>query len=135
MYKNILVPVLLDGAHDTQSSYRAAQTLADDGAKLTVMHVMETIPSFVIAQIPKDTLARSHKDAEEALEKSAAELPGATTCLASGNPGRVIVDYATEHDIDCIVVASHRPGIEDYFLGSTAARVVRHAQCTVHVIR
>jgi universal stress protein F len=33
------------------------------------------------------------------------------------------------------VIASHRPGIQDYFLGSTASRVVRHANCTVHVMR
>jgi universal stress protein F len=25
--------------------------------------------------------------------------------------------------------------LQDYFLGSTAGRVVRHAQCSVHVIR
>ncbi|WP_170501927.1 universal stress protein, partial [Ruegeria atlantica] len=37
--------------------------------------------------------------------------------------------------IDCIVLASHKPGMKDFFLGSTAALVVRHARCSVHVLR
>ena len=36
---------------------------------------------------------------------------------------------------DCIVIGSHKPGLIDYLLGSTAARVVRHAPCAVHVLR
>jgi len=39
------------------------------------------------------------------------------------------------HAVDLIVIASHRPGLKDYFLGSTAGRVVRHSPCAVHVIR
>ncbi|WP_419908004.1 universal stress protein [Hoeflea sp.] len=135
MYKNILVPILLDDQHDTQGSYLAARALADEGAEFTVLHVMESIPSFVETQLPKDALEKSHDYAGKALKQSAAALPGAKTHLATGHPGRFIVDYAKEHGIDCIIIASHRPGIEDYFLGSTAARVVRHAQCAVHVIR
>ncbi|WP_136658220.1 universal stress protein [Nitratireductor sp. XY-223] len=135
MYKNILVPVLIGEDHDTQPSFLAARTLADEGANFTVLHVMEAIPSFVATQLPKDALDRSRDHAEKALIKSAAALPGASTHLAVGHAGRFIVDYAEEHGVDCIIIASHRPGIEDYFLGSTAARVVRHAQCAVHVIR
>ncbi len=82
-----------------------------------------------------DALERSHDQADKALKQSAAALPGARTHLVHGHPGRFIVDYAKEHGIDCIITASHRPGIEDYFLGSTAARVVRHAQCAMHAIR
>ena len=34
-----------------------------------------------------------------------------------------------------IVIASHDPGLVDYLLGSVAARVVRHAHCSVLVTR
>ncbi|WP_245271088.1 universal stress protein [Hoeflea phototrophica] len=51
------------------------------------------------------------------------------------HPGSTIVEYAAAHEIDCIIIASHRPGLQDCFLGSTASRVVRHAKCAVHVIR
>ena len=110
MYKNILVPVLFDEEHDTQASFLVARALAGEGAKFTVVHVLETIPNYVTSEIPKEVLARTRH-------------------------GRAIVDYADENDIDCIVLASHRPGFGDIFLGSTASRVVRHAKCSVHVIR
>ncbi len=135
MYKNILIPVVIDEEHDTKASYRVAQKLADEDAQFTVLHVMETIPTFIASQLPEDVMTKSHNEVEMALKQSAAALPGASVRLESGHPGRFIVDFAEENGIDCIIIASHRPGIEDYFLGSTAARVVRHAQCAVHVIR
>jgi len=135
MYKNILVPVIFDERHDTQASYLAARALADEGAKFTVVHVMEVIPDYVSTEIPRDVLARTRRDVETSLAQAAKALPNAVPMLISGNAGRAIVDYANENDIDCIVVASHRPGFEDLFLGSTASRVVRHAKCSVHVIR
>ena len=135
MYKNILVPVLFDEEHDTGASYTVARALAGEGAKFTVAHVLETIPSYVMAEIPNDVLSKTHHEIENLLLESAKNLPGAVPALISGHAGRSIIDYADEHDVDCIVMASHRPGFGDYFLGSTAARVVRHAKCSVHVIR
>ena len=42
---------------------------------------------------------------------------------------------AEDDKVDLIIIASHKPGLQDYFLGSTAARVVRHASCSVLVVR
>jgi nucleotide-binding universal stress UspA family protein len=36
---------------------------------------------------------------------------------------------------DLIVLAAHRPELKDYLLGPNASRVVRHAKCSVYVIR
>ena len=135
MYKNILVPVVFDEKHDTQASYLAARALADEGASFTVLHVMEAIPSYAETQIPAEVLASSRHEVEKLLTRAARALPGSKAELVTGHAGRAIVDYADKHDIDCIIVASHRPGFENFFLGSTADRVVRHANCAVHVIR
>ncbi|MCU9836680.1 universal stress protein [Ruegeria sp. WL0004] len=135
MYRNILVPVAFDDGHDTQAAFLAARKLASEKAKFTVFHVMEAIPAYVTAQIPAEVLARSHDDAQKALTQMAAGLPGASAVMATGHAGRAIVDHAAAHDIDCIVIASHKPGLENLLLGSTADRVVRHAKCAVHVLR
>ena len=135
MYKNILVPILIGDEHDTKASFDVARALADEGASFTVLHVMETIPSYVASQLPDDVMDQSWAEAEQAVKDAAADLEGASARLISGHAGRTIVDYAGEQSVDCIIIASHRPGFEDYFLGSTAARVVRHSQCAVHVIR
>ncbi len=135
MYKNILVPVVFDERHDTQASFLAARALADDEATFTVIHVMEAIPAYAETQIPAEILASTRQEVVRNLEQAAKALPGAKAELVSGQAGRAIVDYADNNDIDCIIVASHRPGFENFFLGSTADRVVRHASCAVHVIR
>ena len=135
MYKHILIPVIFDDGHDTQASFLAAKALADESTKFTVIHVIEAIPPYVVSQIPAEVLAKSRRSIEKSLEQSARALPNAQTELATGHPGVVIVDYAKDHDVDCIVMASHKPGFENLFLGSTADRVVRHARCSVHVIR
>jgi nucleotide-binding universal stress UspA family protein len=127
--------VLLDKEHDTAASYEVAQAISEDGAKFHVIHVMETIPSYATTQIPQEILDHTRQEAAEEMNASAKALPGAETHLVSGHAGRAILDYADKHGCDCIVLASHRPGMEDFFLGSTAARVVRHAKCSVHVIR
>ncbi len=36
---------------------------------------------------------------------------------------------------DMVIIASHRPDITTYLLGSNAAAVVRHAECSVLVVR
>jgi nucleotide-binding universal stress UspA family protein len=135
MYKNILIPVVFSDGHDTQASYLAAKALADEGAKFTVIHVMETVPGYAAGHIPAELLAKSRREVEKLLAQSAAALPGAKSALIEGNAGRRIVDYAAENGVDCIIMASHNPGLSNYLLGSTADRVVRHAKCAVHVIR
>jgi len=135
MYKNILVPVVLGEGHDNQISIDAARQLADDNAQVTVLHVREPIPAFVAAEIPDDLLAATQREFQNDLQRVADAYSGAKPVLVSGNAGRSIVEYAEEHDVDCIIIASHKPGLQNLLLGSTANRVVHHAKCSVHVIR
>lgn len=46
-----------------------------------------------------------------------------------------ILAQARKHDIELIVMPASRPGAKTYLLGSNASKVVRHADCTVLVIR
>ncbi len=133
MYKNILIPIAGDHGGTTREAMAAARFLADPDAKLTALTVVETVPGHVAAELPAGLIER----AREAAEAHLRELVGDTMVpvVVTGHAARTINEYAAEHGIDCIVVASHRPGLADYFLGSTAAHVVRHAPCAVHVVR
>ena len=135
MYKNILVPVVLGDGQDNKKSLEAARLLADADADVILLHVREPIPAFVAAEIPEDVLAATQREFQEDIERAAAEYPGAKPVLISGHAGRGIVEYADANNIDCIILASHRPGLQNLLLGSTANRVVHHATCSVHVIR
>ncbi len=59
----------------------------------------------------------------------------AEVAVRDGHPSTEILAFATEIGADMIVIDSHDPGLVDYFLGSVAARVVRHAHCSVLVAR
>ena len=48
---------------------------------------------------------------------------------------QTMINVAKEIKADLIVMASHRPELRDYLLGPNAARVVRHADCSVLVVR
>ena len=135
MYKHILIPVVLGEGHDHEGSFAIARLLADADARFTVVYVREPIPGYLAAEIPDDVLDASRRGFEEDLQHLATALPGARSVILSGHAGRAIVDYANADEIDCIVLASHKPGPRNLFLGSTANRVVHEARCAVHVIR
>ena len=77
--------------------------------------------------------------AEAELAKLAADaVPAeidAATGVAFGTVYEEILRAAERIGADLIVMGSHRPELKDYLLGSNAANVVRHARCSVLVVR
>jgi nucleotide-binding universal stress UspA family protein len=55
--------------------------------------------------------------------------------VALGSIYREILRAAQEVPADRIVMGSHRPERKDFLLGSNAAKVARHAKCSVLVVR
>ncbi|MEP3298509.1 MAG: universal stress protein [Pseudoruegeria sp.] len=135
MYKHILVPIAADHPATTDDTLKLAQRLLSEGGRLTLLTVLETIPGYVAQQIPEDHLEKNRQTVLDRLNNDIAHLENAEAKLSVGHPAREIQTYSEDHDVDLIMIASHRPGLQDYFLGSTAARVVRHAKCAVHVLR
>ncbi len=135
MYQNILVPVALDHNANVDAALQAAQVLRSEGGSITLLNVSEPIYAPASQYIPDGVLEENRQRNKAELSELAGSISGAKTKMLSGPPGVTITDYAEKNGVDLIIVASHRPGLQDYFLGSTAARVVRHANCAVHVVR
>jgi len=135
MYNNILVPVAYDHEHPDTQPLEVVRLLANPGARVTLLHVMDELPGYAISYMPEDFRIKAREAIYRDLDTRAGEFPGGEARVIDGRPGSAILDYAGENGVDLIVIASHRPGVRDYFLGSTAARVVRHAECAVHVLR
>ena len=135
MYKNILVPVVFDPENTPDAALDAARALSADGARITVLHVIEELPGYATSYVAADYIERSRESVKERLTEIAKGIEGGEAAVIHGHSARSILDWAKDHDTDCIIVSSHKPGLQDYFLGGTAARVVRYAQCAVHVIR
>jgi len=135
MYKNILVPLSFDEKQQVESVMRAASTLACEDAVVTLLHVMSPVPGYASSYFPDGYKAEARAAVEASLEELAHDLPSANGVVTEGKPGNAIVTWIREHDIDCVVMSSHRPGPHEFNLGSTAAQVVRHVRCAVHVAR
>jgi nucleotide-binding universal stress UspA family protein len=56
--------------------------------------------------------------------------------VTAGSPAAAIVEYATGHDIDLLVLGTHgRGALSHLLMGSVAERVVRMAPCPVLTVR
>ena len=135
MYKNILIPIVLDTTRNTVLALEVAKTLADEGASFTLLHSEEIMPVYVAEYLPTEVVQANRESVKAEMEALSKELPGSRIALTNGRAGSEICRYAEENGCDCIVIASHRPEFSDIFLGSTAQHVVRHAASAVHVIR
>ena len=135
MYKNILVPVSFEADRNAREALSVAQSLCADGGKISLLHVMEHLPQYATEYLPPDHLEKARTDISSGLTALSESVKDAEVVVVEGHSARTILDYANEAGSDCIIIASHRPGMQDFFLGSTAARVVRHAKCAVHVVR
>lgn len=134
MYKKILVPMALNHSVSEQALALAQRLKAEDGT-IVAVHVLEPIPSFVRNEITEEQVHGREDAAQEKLDERVKKTGGVETVILSGKSGPKIMDYAEKTGADLIIIASHKPGIKDYFLGSTAARVVRHALCSVMIVR
>ncbi len=136
MFKKILVPVDLSHNDIGAQMINIAREIGGKNAEITIMHVVQDVPAYAAVEISGEILQQTHNWAKTELDKLAKENKVTSkTDLRHGSPGGSIVEAAKEHKADLIVIGSHKPGLADYFLGSTAGRVVRHAQCPVLVVR
>jgi universal stress protein F len=134
MYKTILVPVELSHPELGRKTLAIARQVGGNECRIIALYVSADIPSFVAVEMPEGMLQANLERARHDLEEISAEF-GAKSEARSGHPPLKILECAKEIGADLIVIASHRPDLQDYFLGSTAARVVRHSECAVLVDR
>jgi nucleotide-binding universal stress UspA family protein len=134
MYEKIVVSLSLDHGFGSRA-IDIARRLKSEGGEIIAVHVFEPVNNSVGLFVPPEHLAKVRKNAEDEIAERIGEEKDVKIVMLEGHSGRAITEYAEQIGADCIFVGSHKPGLTDYFLGSTAARIVRHAPCSVHVLR
>ena len=136
MYNTILVPIDMAHVVEGKSNIDLAIEHAAEGSKIILLNVIEEVPNWAAINLPADLLDQSIEASYNDL-KAIANASGRKmeVEVRTGHSYNTILDVAEEKGVDLIIIASHRPGLQDYFLGSTAAKVVRHATCSVLVVR
>lgn len=107
------------------------------------LHVVTVVPEFnsslVAGFFPKDYGAQAMKGALEHLHDFCAKaIPSEVKVqhiVSHGTIYQEIVKAAEQTKCGLIIMASHRPELSDFLLGPNAARVVRHAACSVMIVR
>jgi len=138
MYDDILVPT--DGSESAMEAAKNAVELAKqyDGTihALYVIDIGAMWPDAYEGNVLHDFESRGKKAVERVRERAEdAGIDVTDDVVTGGNPYRVILDYADENDIDCIVMGTHgRSGLEHYLLGSVTERVVRLAKVPVMTV-
>lgn len=135
MHKHILIPVALDHEPTVGAKLEIARRNLAEGGKITLLTVLEDVPGFVAEFVDMKPAVNLTEKVRARLRQVAGDDPAIDCQAIRGRSGMAITEFAQDNAVDLIVVASHRPGLQDYFLGSTAARVTRRAPCSVFVYR
>jgi nucleotide-binding universal stress UspA family protein len=137
-----LILVGLDGSPRAPGVLSAATNIARaNGAKLILLRSVGLPP-----EVPEDfwkttdesLLDILQRKARSYLDEQAAQMPKLLFDRAEvivGQPWQAICETARRCDVDLIVVGSHGYSGLDHLLGTTAAKVVNHASCSVLVVR
>lgn len=133
-FRSLLVALDLTPSSDRILG-RVARLPFVDGARVTLVHV-------VPGGLPQADRRRAERDANKALTSEVRhlrkELPKQVrldVVVKAGSASSVIAKVATEARAELIVMGRGSGGLRDVFLGSTAERVIRHAQLPVLVVR
>ncbi|MET1414882.1 universal stress protein [Roseibium sp. HPY-6] len=55
--------------------------------------------------------------------------------VAAGSIYEEILQAAKQAGSDLIVIGAHKPDLKEFLLGPNAARVARHSECSVYIVR
>lgn len=121
---------------------RAAQIAQMENAQLDVITVIPDYGMSVVGGFFKQAHTNDAlKHARNLLAKMVKTVLGEEAnskvrhLVGVGKAYHEVLETAKKDEADLIVIGAHNPDIKDYLLGPNAARVVRHARCSVYVVR
>ena len=140
MFSRIILAVdLADDSPKPRGLERALELAEASEGELRLVNVQPLLPATFMEYVPADFDAAQETHASEALTKLVAKIPAEkaklSSAVSSGGVYHELLREATDWNADLIVVGSHRPVMSDYLLGSNSKTIVRHAQCSVLVVR
>ncbi|MCV6588659.1 MAG: universal stress protein [Marinobacterium sp.] len=140
MLREILLPIDLSHAQCTVELINMAVGLAQ-GQPMKV-HLLYVDQSLIhragYPHLSQSSYAAHRQQAEQGMADFLDALPeplqGVSHCC-EGVAHDQILETAEKLGVDAIVMMARKPGLRSYFIGSTAERVVRHAHCSVFIVR
>ena len=140
MYGSILVPVDIDDVETSRPALDKAVALAEaSGGTIRVIYVRSLVPTSFMEFVPPHFDTAQQEDAQKRLAAlvQGIRLPKerVSSVVTMGGVYHDVLQEAEKIGADLIVIGSHRPTTATYLIGSNAANIVRHARCSVLVVR
>ena len=141
MFKHILLAVDLEHSDSWGKSLPTSVEYAR--AFGSTLHVMTVVPNYGMSIVgsffPDDHENQIMVGVTKALHDFVGvHIPDdirVQHIIGRGNAYEEILRISDEIKCDVIIMGAHRPTMEDFLLGPNVARVVRHAKCSVLVVR
>jgi nucleotide-binding universal stress UspA family protein len=141
MFKTILVPVDLGEVEAARPAIDKAVEVARSSpeSSIRLIYVRPIVPVTYMEFMPPAFDEEQQADADRRLAELAAgvDLPSerVSAAVGLGSVYNEVLNQADQIGADLIVVGSHQPSMATYLLGSNASAIVRHAKCSVLVVR
>ena len=141
MSKFVLAAVDILHEEGRSDVLKTAKKLADmSDCNLAVVTVVPDFGMSVVSvYFTEDTVHKAVEHTQQRLHELTEETLGKDVpvkhIIHTGTAYDEILSTAEDLGVEMIVVGAHKPDYRDYLLGPTAARIVRHASCSVHVVR
>ena len=141
MSKNILCAIDLGHPEISKKILSEAQKMAHaDGATINVVTVIPDYGMTIVGSYFEDgVMDKAIASSNESLHKFAKENLSEDVILrhiiAQGSVYEEVLKTAEKVEADLIVIGASRPDFKDYLLGPNAARVARHADVSVYIVR
>lgn len=143
MIKTILCAVDINRPEEERKVLLKAAQLAEmEGAQLDIISVLPDFGATVVGAYFQDHHVATAKDtAGQLLSDLVIGTLGEERnkavrhIVAVGKVYQEVLKASKINDADIIVIGAHDPDLKDYLLGPNAARIVRHCNCSVFVVR
>lgn len=144
MYKKLLVAY--DGSALSYKALKIAKdyALQNDDLKVHIVSVIETSGPetnvYMTRSIMRELAGKLQPQIDKVAEYFSKEhIPVKAKLLGTEykeNPGKLICEYAQEHDVDLIIMGSRGLGnLRQVILGSVSNYVVQKSQCSVLIVK
>lgn len=140
IYNHVLLALDLHAGCDEAVIKQALETVQENNAKLTIVHAIEHINAYGVAQAYPAVLELEQEMLKQAKDELAKicnkyQINNVEQIIEIGSPKLVVLDTAKKVGADLILVGSHgRHGL-GVLLGSTANAILHHAPCDVLAVR
>ena len=141
MFKKILFPIDVGD----ESSWNTAVPIVKEYVKTfsSNLHIITVVPDLGMTMLsqyfPKNAEEKMLEETAARVKRFATEnfsnSKKITYKVEQGAVYEKIIDAAKKFKADLIVMSAHRPELKDYLLGPNAAKVVRHSNISVLVVR